>query len=651
MLFIIYKTNVSNIVILIIIKLDLKKRIDLKDILGITVNNISDEFILHFKLLETDYRYSSPKKNEIISTIAEAYYKYTNSKLLFSNVQEEPLKDYVTYESYKDYNENYTLMKKKNTCFIENILNFNKKKKIEESIDDDEDDKLKNKNNENEKTMGDGIMKLDEKNNYDLHTFSNQNPFSNALKYGAITYGVGVSASFGSIAACLIFDSVYLISASGELLTAGFAFMSGQMVTGIGLIVAIPSLLGFGIYKLYSWNKDKKRQEFFKDFGEAKMKTEREVYLNIINKIDNYFSKFISNDDKETKCRITNIENYISSILDIYIKIENNRFNSSLELIKKEKRQDKIEKLIISMNYGVSITIKNMAKIRTELMKVVTSSTNTDIKLIFNEGIPYFKEFIKNFGPIKINEKKQKKIDEIILELIQDIKWILENKMQVGFNKFDSKLFLNSFESYLIQKHEEKKRYDLDMEQSNFISNCKDYLITPIANKSNNFGVLSLFFKFTTIIQEIAIKKKDLNYNEKKAKLDHLNQEPTNDDVRKSSIIPGDSRKNEESKEVEIERSETVPNMKDNKEIPFKNENENINVIFIIEKNIKIYIQAKSGMCVNSLIKNFIHKTGYDNNYIKKYLIEDKILLDPSTNETLQDKGMTDGTIIMAYKE
>ena len=81
MLFIIYKTNVSNIVILIIIKLDLKKRIDLKDILGITVNNISDEFILHFKLLETDYRYSSPKKNEIISTIAEAYYKYTNSKL------------------------------------------------------------------------------------------------------------------------------------------------------------------------------------------------------------------------------------------------------------------------------------------------------------------------------------------------------------------------------------------------------------------------------------------------------------------------------------------------------------------------------------------------------------------------------------------
>ena len=93
------------------------------------MNNISNEFILHFKLLETDYRYSSPKKDEIISTIAEAYYKYTNSKLLFSNVQKEPLKDYVTYESYKDYDKNYTLMKKKNTCFIEDILNSNEKKK------------------------------------------------------------------------------------------------------------------------------------------------------------------------------------------------------------------------------------------------------------------------------------------------------------------------------------------------------------------------------------------------------------------------------------------------------------------------------------------------------------------------------------------
>ena len=92
------------------------------------MNNISNEFILHFKLLETDYRYSSPKKDEIISTIAEAYYKYTNSKLLFSNVQKEPLKDYVTYESYKDYDKNYTLMKKKIPVLLKTFLIPTKKK-------------------------------------------------------------------------------------------------------------------------------------------------------------------------------------------------------------------------------------------------------------------------------------------------------------------------------------------------------------------------------------------------------------------------------------------------------------------------------------------------------------------------------------------
>ena len=187
------------------------------------------------------------------------------------------------------------------------------------------------------------------------------------------------------------------------------------------------------------------------------MNPEREVYLNAINKIDNYFSKFISNDDNETKWRITNIQNYISSIIDIYINIGNKRFNSYLESIKNENNQNKNEELIKKMNYEVTITIKNISKIRLELMRIITSSVNTDIKLIFDEGIPYFREFIKIFGPLKIDKKNEKIIEESMTKLIQEMKWILENKMQIGFNKFDPTLFVNSFEAYLIQKNEEKK--------------------------------------------------------------------------------------------------------------------------------------------------------------------------------------------------
>jgi len=46
-------------------------------------------------------------------------------------------------------------------------------------------------------------------------------------------------------------------------------------------------------------------------------------------------------------------------------------------------------------------------------MKVLISSINTDIKTIFDENIPYFKEFIKIFDPLKIDEKKEKIVMKI----------------------------------------------------------------------------------------------------------------------------------------------------------------------------------------------------------------------------------------------
>ena len=89
--------------------------------------------------------------------------------------------------------------------------------------------------------------------------------------------------------------------------------------------------------------------------------------------------------------------------------------------------------------------------------------------------------------------------------------------------------------------------------------------------------------------------------------------------------------------------------MKNNLQTP--GNNENINIIFIIEKSKKLLIQAQNTMSVKSLINRFNQKTGYDNNYIKKYLIDDKINLDPSSTETLQEKQLADYSQIMSYKE
>jgi hypothetical protein len=306
-------------------------------------------------------------------------------------------------------------MKKEDNCYIEDILNSNKTETNEKTDNDDnkdDDDKIKTENNEKEKKLGDSMIQLDEKNNYNLHEIVDKNPFSKALKGGTIAFGTGVGLTYGSLVSCMIFDAVYLGSITGKIYVAGYALFGGLASFGIGLMIAVPSLLGYGVYKLLRWNKEKNRQDFFKDFGEVKMIPEKEVYLMAINKIDNYFSKFISNDDNETKWRIINIQNYIGSIIDIYINVENKRFNSLLELIKDENNQGKIEELIKKMNYEVSITAINISKIRIELMRIITSSVNTNINAIFDEGIPYFKEFIKIFGPLKIDEKKEKTIDE-----------------------------------------------------------------------------------------------------------------------------------------------------------------------------------------------------------------------------------------------
>ena len=67
--------------------------------------------------------------------------------------------------------------------------------------------------------------------------------------------------------------------------------------------------------------------------------------------------------------------------------------------------------------------------------------------------------------------------------------------------------------------HEEKQKYDVDMDQSTFISNCKEFLIEPIASKSIYFGVLSLYIKIIKLVQDIASSIKDTNYNNNKEKL------------------------------------------------------------------------------------------------------------------------------------
>lgn len=191
-------------------------------------------------------------------------------------------------------------MNKINICYIEDIIKNKQSENKEEKEENQNDGEVEKLKKIEHSKLGDNL--ISEKGNYDINLDTDRNPFKGALVGGAVVYGTGFAASWGSIAACLMFDSVYLASAAtGEIFAAGFTYLGGLALGGIGIIVAIPSLLGFGAYKIYQINKEKKRKEFFDSFKLEKMKVEKEVQLYVITKIDNYFTKFISLEDNEIK--------------------------------------------------------------------------------------------------------------------------------------------------------------------------------------------------------------------------------------------------------------------------------------------------------------------------------------------------------------
>ena len=85
------------------------------------MSKTSNEFVLHLNIYEIDYHYESPRKNEIISTIAESYYKFQKSKLKFAFIDKDSLREYVTSKGQKYYDTSFTLMDNDH-CYIEDII-------------------------------------------------------------------------------------------------------------------------------------------------------------------------------------------------------------------------------------------------------------------------------------------------------------------------------------------------------------------------------------------------------------------------------------------------------------------------------------------------------------------------------------------------
>ena len=82
-------------------KKELKRRIELSQILGVSVSKLTDEFVVHGNEAEYDYDYVSSKRKTIIEILAKAYKDDTKKDLKICLLDDKSLKAVVTLKPEK----------------------------------------------------------------------------------------------------------------------------------------------------------------------------------------------------------------------------------------------------------------------------------------------------------------------------------------------------------------------------------------------------------------------------------------------------------------------------------------------------------------------------------------------------------------------
>ena len=85
-----------------------RSKIDIRNITGITISKVSDEFVVHTCEIEYDFHYSCEKRTLILEILARVYYFLTRAKLDLSLVEDDMLDHYVTQKSDKKANKGKT---------------------------------------------------------------------------------------------------------------------------------------------------------------------------------------------------------------------------------------------------------------------------------------------------------------------------------------------------------------------------------------------------------------------------------------------------------------------------------------------------------------------------------------------------------------
>ena len=109
-------------------KTSLKRRIDYKTVMGITLSKQSDEFVIHCEDIDYDYHYISPRKKMIVEIIAKNYQIIKEEELKLFEINVKTLNTFVTTKKEKEKQQKLSRMPKTGQISVKDYLFGNKSK-------------------------------------------------------------------------------------------------------------------------------------------------------------------------------------------------------------------------------------------------------------------------------------------------------------------------------------------------------------------------------------------------------------------------------------------------------------------------------------------------------------------------------------------
>jgi serum/glucocorticoid-regulated kinase 2 len=122
----------------------LKRRIDMKDVLGVSICKSTDEFVIHCCDIEYDYNYESTQVKKIVEILHLAYKEVKSKDLVVFGVELRDIKNVVTQKKDKKNNANYTKMPTTGQIPIQVYL-FGQNQKTDSTVTKPSDNKDQNK--------------------------------------------------------------------------------------------------------------------------------------------------------------------------------------------------------------------------------------------------------------------------------------------------------------------------------------------------------------------------------------------------------------------------------------------------------------------------------------------------------------------------